>query len=280
MNYDAINQILNEEVIFYTDTLNPTEVYVEYTLANGAICFDTVGSRTFKAFLGCRYRELDEDAERPKFKELLEEKSDEVIYWQENRVQIHKRIAGSLEDGCIIYFLADDRWRYVVVTPQDYKISKHSDLKFLKGSMDEVQVTPKKGGSYLELILPKLNMAPDDALLFAVYLIQAFSRNSSHNAAIISSAKGTGKTTLSKMLTEIVSPTKTGVAIQPSSEDDLKTMLANTYVAAFDNTSALSTTFSNILCAAITGSKAAKRKLYTNSDQVVLSLHNLYMESL
>jgi len=102
MNYDAINQILNEEVIFYTDTLNPTEVYVEYTLANGAICFDTVGSRTFKAFLGCRYRELDEDAERPKFKELLEEKSDEVIYWQENRVQIHKRIAGSLEDGCII----------------------------------------------------------------------------------------------------------------------------------------------------------------------------------
>jgi len=275
MNYDAMNQILDEEVTFYTDELNPADVYVEYMLANGAVCFDTVGSRMFKAFLGYRYRELDEDAERPKFKELLEEKSDEVIYLQDNRVQIHRRVAGSLTAGCITYFLADDKWRYVIVTPEGCKITKSSELKFLKGSMDEAQVKPKKGGNYLDLILPKLNMAPDDALLFAVYIIQAFSRSSSHNAAIISSAKGTGKTTLSKMLTEIVSPTKTGVTIQPSSEDDLKTMLASTYVAAFDNTSALSATVSNILCAAITGSKAAKRKLYTNCDQVILNLHSL-----
>lgn len=39
----------------------------------------------------------------------------------------------------------------------------------------------------------------------------------------------------------------------------------------------MSAGFSNVLCAAITGSKAAKRKLYTNADQVVLSLHNLVL---
>lgn len=61
----------------------------------------------------------------------------------------------------------------------------------------------------------------------------------------------------------------------PSSESDLKTLLGNSYLVCFDNTAALSTPFSNLLCAAITGSKEAKRKLYTDCDQIILNLHNL-----
>ncbi len=276
MNHDALQMILDDEVIFYTDAMNPDEVFVEYTLNNGAVCFEPIKSRRFAAFLSVRYRELSDEAERPDCKAALAVKEDDAIFHQENQVTIHRRVAGSLKDG-ITYFLADAEWRYVIVTPQGCKIRKHSELKFLKGAMDEAQVKPQKGGNYLDLILPKLNMEPDDALLFAVYLAQAFSRGSSHFAAVISSSKGTGKSTLSKMTTELIAPTKTGVAIQPSSEDDLKTMLASTYVAAFDNTATLSSTFSNLLCAAITGSKAAKRKLYTNCDQIILSLHSLVL---
>ena len=61
----------------------------------------------------------------------------------------------------------------------------------------------------------------------------------------------------------------------PSTEGDLKTLLGNSYLVCFDNTAALSTKISNILCAAITGSKEAKRKLYTDADQVILNLHNM-----
>lgn len=276
MNYDALNQILDDEVVFYTDALNTDEVYVEFTLANGAVCFEPIKSRRFAAFLSFRYRELAEESERPDYKAALAVEEDDAIFLQTNQVAIHRRVAGSLQDG-ITYFLADEKWRYVVVSAEGCTICKRSALKFLKGSMDEEQVRPRKGGDYLKLMLPKLNMAHDDAILYAVFLIQAFSRNSSHFAAVISSSRGTGKSTLTKMTTELVAPTKTGAAIQPASEDDLKTMLANTYVAAFDNTATLSTAFSNILCAAITGSKAAKRKLYTNSDQVVLNLHNLVL---
>lgn len=82
MNTNLMIEILDQDVLFFTDTLNPADVYVEYKLANGAICFDSVYSRTFKAFLGCRYRELSDDEEHPKFKELLEEKCDESIFLQ------------------------------------------------------------------------------------------------------------------------------------------------------------------------------------------------------
>lgn len=277
MNFDALMKILDEEVAFYVDELNTSDVYVEYHRRNGALCFEPIKSKFFAAFLNIRYCQLVGALEKPDYKALLELKECEAIYDEENVVPIHRRVAGSIAEGNITYFLADNLWRYVSVTPEGCRISAASELKFLKGAMDAPQVIPKSGGDYLKLMLPKINMEPDDALLYAVYLIHAFSRSSSHFAAVISSSKGTGKSTLTKMSTELIAPNTSGVTIQPTSEDDLKTLLSNNYVAAFDNTAPLSAGFSNVLCAAITGSKAAKRKLYTNADQVVLSLHNLVL---
>lgn len=274
MNYDAMKQILEEEVIFYTDKLNPNDVYVEFELPNEAVCFEPIKSRMFKAFLSVRYRELAEEYERPDCKSMLEVKEDDAIYHQENPVDIHKRVAGNMRGG-IAYFLADPEWRTVLVSAKGWKIKRSKKLKFLKYATDEAQVEPVGGGDYLKLILPKLNMSPDDALLYAIFLVQGFSRSSSHFCAVISSRKGTGKSTLTKQSVALIDPSTTSCALQPSSEDNLKTLLANTYVASFDNTAALSTNASNILCAAITGSKEAKRKLYSNCDQVILNLHNL-----
>jgi hypothetical protein len=118
-------------------------------------------------------------------------------------------------------------------------------------------------------------MDDEDFFLFTVYVVQAFSRTSSHFAAIISSEKGTGKSTLTKLLRDLIDPSKAGVPLMPSNDGDLKTYLADSYVVCFDNTAVLSTKFSNILCAAITGSKAAKRKLYTDCDHIILNLHNM-----
>ena len=78
-----------------------------------------------------------------------------------------------------------------------------------------------------------------------------------------------------QLMRTLIDPSKTGSTIMPSNEGDLKNLLANGYMVCFDNTAALTTKFSNILCAAITGSKEAKRKLYTDCDQIILSLHNL-----
>lgn len=64
----------------------------------------------------------------------------------------------------------------------------------------------------------------------------------------------------------LIDPSATDVPLTPTSENDLKTVLANTYLAAFDNTATLSSKYSDILCAAITGTKDAKRKLNLEKD--------------
>ena len=276
MNQDAINMILDEEVTFYIDKENRTEVYVEYLNAEKVKCFESINSRFFEAFLGIRYHDLTGEATRPSFKQALNLRMDYAIYYKENPVTIHRRIAGNLSKG-IVYYLADDLQSHVVVTADGCKIRKQSELKFLKSIEDSEQVRPESGGKYLDLILPKLNMSADDALLYAIYLIHGFCRDSNHFAAVISSAKGTGKSTLSRYTSELVAPCRTSITLQPNTEDDLKTILANNYVVAFDNTKTFSEAFSNILCPAITGGTATKRKLYTNGEQVVYKLHNMIL---
>lgn len=275
INEEVINQILNEEVVFYTDKDNPSQIYVDYPLATGATCFAPVKTGRFEAFISHRYRELaDEPLCPPDVFHYLEAKKDTVLYKQPNPVTIHRRVAGTLA-GKILYFLADEKWQSVLVAPNGWSVGQSKKTKFMKYPADKPQVKPVGGGNLLALLRPFVNLPDDDFILFTAFLVQSFSRSSSHYAAIVSSNKGTGKSTLTKMIRSIVDPSTSETSLTPSSENDLKTMLANTYLACFDNTAPLSAKYSDILCAAITGSKDVKRKLYSNCDQIILNLHNL-----
>ena len=275
VNIEVIQQILNEEVDFFTDKLNEGQIYVEYPLPTGARCFAPVKDGRFESFLSHRYRALtDEPLCPPEVFDFLEAKKDDVLYEQTNAVTIHRRVTGTLSNR-ILYFLADEERQSVLITPSEWKVGRSKSVKFLKSNADMAQVMPEGGGNLLSLLRPFVNLPKDDFILFTAFLVQSFSRSSSHYAAIVSSNKGTGKSTLTKMMRSLIDPSATDVPLTPSSENDLKTVLSNTYLAAFDNTASLSAKFSDILCAAITGTKDAKRKLYSNCDQVTLSLHNL-----
>lgn len=270
-----MREILDEYVQFYTDEDNPSKVYVEYPCYNGAIALEPVDSKMFQSFLGHQYREESDEMIVPDFSEMLEIQIQNLSYRQNCTIRVHRRVAGSISSGKIAYFLGDTKWTTLLITADGYKKGRSKKLKFLRVPLDDMQVVPKPDGDLLQLMAKYVNMARDEFLLFVVYLVQGFSRSSSHFAAILSSSKGTGKSTLTKLIRAIVDPAKTGVALMPTNESDLKTLLANSYLVCFDNTAALSTKISNILCAAITGSKETKRKLYTDADQVVLNLHNM-----
>ena len=274
-NTSLMRDILDEYVTFYIDQDNRSQVYVEYPCYNGAIALEPVGSVMFESFLGHQYRVESDEMINPDFDELITITTQNMRYRQTNLIQVHRRVAGSISKGKIAYFLADDHWTTLLISPEGSKKGRSKKLKFLKVPMDEEQVVPDGDGDLLQLMAKYVNMSRDELVLFVVWLVQSFSRSSSHFAAVLSSSKGTGKSTLTKLIRAIVDPSKSGVSLLPSTEGDLKTLLGNSYLVCFDNTAALSRKFSDILCAAITGSKEAKRKLYTDCDQIILNLHNL-----
>lgn len=270
-----IKSILDENVNFFCDQDNPLEVYVEYPEPDGSLATVSVRSQMFRAFLGYMYREESGELVPPDFEPMIQGKIYETQYLRENMIQKLRRVTGNLTEGKIVYFLADDQWSTLFIKETGWRTGRSKKVKFTKGPLDDAQVMPVGGGDLLRLLRRYVNMDDADFFLFTVYVVQAFSRTSSHFAAIISSEKGTGKSTLTKLLRSIIDPSKVGVPLLPSNEGDLKTLLADSYVVCFDNTAVLSNKFSNILCAAITGSKDAKRKLYTDCDHIILNLHNM-----
>ena len=270
-----IKSILDENVRFFCDQDNPLEVYVEYPEPDGSLATVSVRSQMFRAFLGYMYREESGELTTPDFEPVIQSEIYKTQYLRENMIEKLRRVTGSLTKGKIAYFLADDQWTTLFIKETGWKAGKNKKVKFTKSPLDAEQVMPVPDGDLLGLLRRYVNMDDEDFFLFTVYVVQAFSRTSSHFAAIISSEKGTGKSTLTKLLRDLIDPSKAGVPLMPSNDGDLKTYLADSYVVCFDNTAVLSTKFSNILCAAITGSKAAKRKLYTDCDHIILNLHNM-----
>lgn len=198
-----------------------------------------------------------------------------IAHAQENRIELNRRIAGNLHNS-IGYFLANDSWQTVVVRPSGWRIGVSKYFHFLRMLSDLPQSIPVPGGDLLQLLRPYVNLSEDSYLLFAIHLVQCFSKTSEHFAMVLASDKGTGKTTMSKLFRSLVDPSKSDVNPLSKSEDELKVLLANNYVVCLDNANkGVSESYSNILCSAITGAVESRRKLYTTSEQVLLTLRNI-----
>jgi len=275
LNIATLKSIFEDEVLFYTDKLNETDVFVEYLNADGIPVFESISSQQFHAFISCRYRAEEDTLYPPAFKPILYGYVQDVIYRKQNPVSIHRRLDGSIRKGMIVYALANTERNTVIVKTSGWKIGRSNKIKFLRSSVEQAQVSPERGGDLLQLMRPFINLPDDEFKLLVIAIVQSFSRCSSHFVMLFSSGKGTGKSTLTQVIRCLIDPSESALMLTPTTESDLKTALANTYIACFDNTDTLSTKFSNILCAAVTGTKEVKRKLYSDADQVVLSLHNL-----
>lgn len=134
---------------------------------------------------------------------------------------------------------------------------------------------PKYGRNLLDELFPLLNMGYDMKLLFTINLVQEFICSSSHFLAVISSPQGSGKSTFTNMWRQIVDPAQAVITTMPDNVDSLKNHLANNIMCCFDNTQQLNAAYSDILCGAVTGTYHTKRKLYTDSDEIVIKLHNI-----
>ena len=274
MNVKVMKEVL-DEATFYLDADDRTSVYVEYKNYENVPVFEPVGSKVFRAFLGYRYREETEELAAPDFRDLLQIAIEDTLFENKNAVRIGKRLLGNLDSGGIAYYLANDTADVVGVTKDGWTVQPRQKIKFLRRSIDLEQVMPVAGGDLLKLLRPYVNMTQDDFMLFVVFLVHAFCRDSSHFVAIISSDKGSGKSSLSKVVRALVDPSKVQTSFLPANENDLKTTLANSYLACFDNLTKISPQFSDIFCSAVTGATTVKRQLYTDSDLVTLDLHNL-----
>ena len=81
-NEKLMQEILDDEVMFYSDRDNPTNIFVEYPTYTGAYAFESINSAMFEAYLGFQYREISGENILPDFSKLLAIESQNLIFKQ------------------------------------------------------------------------------------------------------------------------------------------------------------------------------------------------------
>lgn len=273
--YDLLKQFT-----YVRDFNNRDDFYVKYPITiegdSGNTEYEAVdrlSSPDFKAIINSYLREELDMGILPNINGVYYRIYDEIRI--ENRTEkIYSRFAGNEDEN--IYFFADEKNTCLKMTAGKMKFVYTTDYFFYKNNIMVEQAMPKKSKKTLtELLKPYVNVSDDCLKLFIVYLCHLFIYDTSHMICIINSTHGSGKSTLTKLIKKLLDPTLSENTLIPSNVEDLKNHCANNTVVCFDNTRPLKDNESDILCAAVTGSTVAKRKLYSTSDEVLLFLKNI-----
>lgn len=120
-----------------------------------------------------------------------------------------------------------------------------------------------------------LNMSPADELLLICWItfVICHPKTAGVSTPILCliGGQGTGKSSLCRLLRQLIDPSEIGIQKLPRNSEQLALMAQNANILIFDNVRSLSPDISDSLCATSTGGKLASRKLYTNGEEHLLS---------
>lgn len=184
------------------------------------------------------------------------------------------------EGGDIYYDLNADESIIVWIHDGVCELAETPDMTFWRQKTYQNQADPDFTADPLqlpELIAKHVNLADEkDVLMLCIYLVTCFAgMQVNHPILICYGQKGASKSTTMRRIERIVDPKVTDLCSIPKSTESLEIRLFNTYLLTLDNVSYLKRDVSDILARAVTGGTVTKRKLYENTEEVVMNIHSI-----
>jgi hypothetical protein len=184
------------------------------------------------------------------------------------KIEVHVRVAE--HDGAIWLDLANEKWQAVCITKDGWTIVDKPQIRFLRPHGLLSLPIPEHGGSVKDL-RKFLNVSDDDFVLIVAFLVAALRPRGPYPVLVISSEQGSGKTTTSRMIRELVDPNFAPTRAEPKENRDLAISCRNGHVIALDNVSKLQDWLSDTLARISTGDAFATRTLYTDADETLFA---------
>lgn len=187
------------------------------------------------------------------------------------RDQHSLEVRAAERDGIIFYDLGA---AVVKVTPDGWMIEESPPFLFRRYSGNKPQPLPLRGGS-IESLLSFANIKSEqEKLLLLNVIVSAFIPNIPHLVLAIHGPQGSAKTSLLRLLIQLIDPHATMDVPRHNSMEFMQAA-AHRYVLPLDNLQGLPTDFSDMLCKLATGAGWQKRQLYTDEGDVIRSLRRI-----
>jgi hypothetical protein len=171
-------------------------------------------------------------------------------------------------DGKIYIDLANKYWLGVEITPQGWRVVDNPPVKFRRPRGLAAMPTPQPGGS-LDDLRAYINCRPEDWPLVVAWILGAFSLGP-YPIMIFQGGQGTAKSTMAKILKNMVDPGHTPQRATPKDIRDLMIAASNSWCLSFDNLSSIPPWLSDAFCRISTGGGLSTRELYSDDDETIL----------
>lgn len=188
--------------------------------------------------------------------------------WREPPRKLHVRIAGV--DGKVYIDLCDEAHNVIEIDSDGWRVATGDDVWFLRSPSMLPLPEPQAGGSLAKLA-PFVNCDEIDFVMLCGWLLSALNPSGPFPILGISSEQGSGKSTLTTLLSLLIDPSSAPRLSMPRSSDDLFVAAGNRHLLAIDNVTKLSESFSNDLCMLSTGAGISKRRLYTDNESATFT---------
>lgn len=183
------------------------------------------------------------------------------------QIELYNRIA--VADNFVWYDMGDGTairttagmWEHIGKVPPLFRRYSHQ----------KAQLNPSRSGDPWR-VFNYLNVDKEHQLLVLVYIVSCFIPSISHPIFHPHGPQGSGKTTFCRVLKDLIDPSSLSTLIMQRDYAQLIQAIAHHHFVPFDNLSDLPGWASDILAIACTGGGLSKRQLYTDEDDIVLSV--------
>lgn len=182
--------------------------------------------------------------------------------------EIETYIRLAAKDGCIWLDLCDEEWRMVKISTQGWQFVSDAPVKFRRTKGMKALPLPVSGGSVSSL-RQLVNVSDEDWPLLISWLVAAFRPDYPFPVLVLHGEQGSAKSTVSKMLRNLIDPNIAPLRSEQRDERDLMLAATNGWIVALDNLSKLPVWLSDALCRLSTGGGFSTRTLYENDEETL-----------
>lgn len=188
--------------------------------------------------------------------------------------QVHLRVAEA--HGQLWIDLGDAAETAVRIGAGSWVVTKEVPVLFRRSALTGAMPIPAPGD--LADLWQLLNVAEADRPLVLGWLVAALGAPTvPHPILALFGEQGTGKSTASKLLIDLVDPSPVPLRKPPRDMDSWVTAAAGSWVVGLDNLSAVPDWLSDTLCRAATGDGDVRRQLYTDSGLAVFAFRRVLL---
>lgn len=179
------------------------------------------------------------------------------------------RIGGKA--GKIFLDLNDSEGTVVEISAEGWRKAENPPL-FRRPSSMKALPFPVEGGT-LEQLRPFLNLAGESDFIMACgWLFSCLRPRGPYGLLLVHGEHGSGKSQMAEFLKTVLDPEISMKRIAPRDEDSLLIAGLSHFILSFDNMSTVKGDMSDLLCGVLSGTGLTRRKLFSDLDEISLSL--------